>query len=76
MRLEYFKGDSLPEVLPIFYFDKRLKWIAKAKLTLPFKPIKVIRIEFRRLAKSGYNIWLEDGSSVFGIELYDLLVEA
>lgn len=75
MELEYFKGDELPEALPIFYYDKRQRWIAKVKLTLPFQPVKVIKIEFRRLAKCGYNIWLEDGSCVFNLQLYDLLVE-
>lgn len=75
MNLEYFKGNELPELLPTFYFDKRLKHTSQAKLSLPFQPVKVIKIEFRKLAKRGYNIWLEDGISFFALELYDLLVE-
>lgn len=75
MELEYFTGNELPEVSPVFYFDKRQRWIAKVKLTLPFQPVRVVKIEFRKLAKCGYNIWLEDGSYVYNLQMYDLLVE-
>lgn len=74
MELEYFTGSGLPSILPIFYFDKRQRYTSKRELILPHQPTKVVRIEFRKLAKDGYNIWLEDGSYFFDVQLYELLV--
>lgn len=75
MELKYFTGDTLPKVLPVFYYDKRQRILPKVKLTKPFQPSKVVKIEFRKLAKCGYNIWLKDGSQFNNLHLYDLLVE-